>query len=166
MITPNKLPESTVKYLSERLKDEQMANRFYRYVSNCLRNSGYMIASKYFASEASDEIEHAKGLEVYAADWNVELDFLELPAVGEYEGIVEIVEAAYKLEWDLLQAYKNNLFIAQTEEDYSTFNLLQKYVQIQTESVAEYATLLNQLSLFDSKDKNQVFLFEKKLFKI
>ena len=103
---------------------------------------------------------------MYAADWNVELDFLELPAVGEYEGIVEIVEAAYKLEWDLLQAYKNNLFIAQTEEDYSTFNLLQKYVQIQTESVAEYATLLNQLSLFDSKDKNQVFLFEKKLFKI
>ena len=165
MITPNKLPEATIKYLSERLNDEQKANRFYRYVSNCLENAGYVIAAKYFAAEAAAEIEHAKGLEKYATDWNDELDFLALPAVGEYEGIVMIVDAAYKLEWDLLQAYKENVFTAQEEEDYSTFNFLQKYIDIQTQSVAEYANIINQLNLFKVDDTN-LYLFEEKLFEI
>ena len=162
MITPYKLSETVTKNLSERLRDEQNANRFYRYAANCLGNSGYMIAAKYYKAEAAAEVEHSLGLQDYAVDWNVELDFLELPAIGEIEGIVEIVNTSYGLEYDLLEAYKKDRKAALDEGDQSTFDFLQKYVQIQTESVAEYATMLNMLQLFKI-DNTNLFLFEDKL---
>ncbi len=159
-----KLPDSTVKYLSERLRDEQNANRFYRYASNCLRNKGYLIAAKYYEKEAADEIEHAMGLEVYATDWNVELEFLPLPGVGEIDDIIDIINSSYGIELKLFGSYKENVSQALNDSDFSTFNFLQKYIDIQTKSVSEYATILNKLELFDKEDKNWLFNNEEKLF--
>lgn len=164
-MTPNKLPKGTVKYLSERLKDEYNANRFYRYASNCLKSVGYFVAADYFAKEAVEEMEHARGLQDYAADWNNELDFLALESVEETEGIIDIVNHAYEIEWALLKKYKENSMDAWDEGDLSTFNFLKKYVDIQTQSVIDYSDKLNMLALFDSADKNWLFDNEKKLFK-
>ena len=162
-MTPKKLPQATQEILSDRLYDEQYANRFYRYVSNCLGNIGFVIAQKYYANEAAQEIEHAKGLEEYAVNWNCELDFRELPEMPEIEGVYDIVDASYNRELKLLQSYSEDCEKVLKAGDMSTFFFLQKYVQIQTDSVAEIATTLNQLALFD---KSQLFINEKKLFKI
>lgn len=165
MITPKKLNKGAVEALSLRLKDEQDAYRMYRYFANCLRNSGYLIAAKYFEVEAMDELEHAHILEKYATDWNTELEFLKLETPKEAEGMVEIFEAAYKFEYYLLEEYSKNIVECLEEGDMSTFNFLQQFIDIQTKAVAEYSDKLNMLALFDQTDKNWLFNFEKKLVK-
>lgn len=165
MITPKKLNKGAVEALSLRLKDEQDAYRMYRYFSNCLRNSGYLIAATYFEAEAIDELGHAHILEKYATDWNTELEFLSLSAPKEAEGMVEIFEAAYKFEYYLLEEYSKNIVECLEEGDMSTFNFLQQFIDIQTKAVAEYSDKLNMLALFDQTDKNWLFNFEKKLVK-
>jgi ferritin len=49
--------------------------------------------------------------------------------------------------------------------DLCTFDFLQKFRKIQTESVANYSDFLNELELIDKSDKNWVYMFEKKAFK-
>ena len=165
MIKPKKLNKGAVESLSLRLKDEQTAYRLYRYFSNCLRNSGYLIAAKYFEGEAMEELEHAHILEKYATDWNTELEFLTLETPAEADGMVEIFEASYTLEYNLLQEYSKNAVECLEDGDMSTFNFLQQFIAIQTKAVAEYADKLNMLELFDQTDKNWLFNFEKKLVK-
>lgn len=165
MITPKKLNKGAVESLSLRLKDEQKAYRMYRYFANCLRNSGYFLAAKYFEGEAVEELEHAHILEKYATDWNTELEFLTLETPTEADGMVEIFEEAYKFEYYLLEEYSKNAVECLEDGDMSTFNFLQQFIAIQTKAVAEYADKLNMLALFDQTDKNWLFNFEKKLVK-
>lgn len=162
---PHSLPKATIGKLSERLKNEQEAYRYYRYVSNCLRNKGMLIAAAYFEKEAQEELEHAHKLEKYATDWNTELDFMPLPVPSSKETLEAIIEESYKMEYALLGHYEDDCVEALNKGDISTFTFLQEYVNIQREAVAGYADMLNMLDLFDKSDKNWIFNFEKKLFK-
>ena len=46
----------------------------------------------------------------------------------------------------------------------ATFNFIQKYVDIQNDSVAEYSDLLNALQLVNIENKLDVLIFEDKYF--
>jgi len=163
---PHKLNSGVVKALSNLLKDEYYANRVYRYISNCLRNSGFKYAADYYANEAADEIQHAIGLEKFATDWNTELAFLPQEGVDlKEEGLVEFIDFSYNLEYALLEKYKKEYTSAFEDGDLEVAFFLQKYVDIQCNAVAEIADQLNMLELFDKEDKNWVFQFEKKVFK-
>ena len=162
----HQLSNSTVKSLSERLKDEYTANRLYRYASNCLKNKGFEMAAAYYANEAEDEMKHANGLQEFATDWNVELALLPLGGADiEGENIPSFIEFFYKLEYDLLVKYKKDFASAFEDQEYEVSSFLQKYIDIQTASVVEIADQLNMLEQFDKSDKNWMFNFEEKLFK-
>jgi ferritin len=163
MKKPIKLGNDIVALLLPRLADEFKAFYFYRAAANWCRDRGFDKAAEFFQKESDTELEHAKGIENYIVDWNVlpQLSTIKDPQI-EFVSLIEIIEKAYQLEYSLYEAYEET-----SEEvfkkDLCTFDFLQKYRTIQTESVAEYATMLNKLEGV-SAGKFELLLLQDKLF--
>lgn len=165
MRKPETLNSKTIEALFIRLNDEYTAFYFYRSASNWCKNVGFFKASEYFKNESKDELKHANGIENYLIDWNVEVlsPNISSPQV-KFLNLVDIIEKAYNLEYNLYKGYEltSNEIISRNE--YSTFDFLGKYRDIQTKSVAEYSDMLNTLEGVDIRDKFQLLLLEENLF--
>lgn len=164
MLEPKKLDKKIVSLLNERLNDEYTAHYFYRNLSNWCENMGYTKAAKFFAGEASSELEHAEGLQKYLTDWNVTPTLMSLNVPATVSSLVDAIESAYEIEYDLYEQYEKISMDIFNMPDLCTFDFLAKYRTIQRESVAEYATLINKLNLIDYTDKNWVANFEHENF--
>lgn len=162
---PNKLQDDVVSLLIPRLEDEYKAFYMYRAASNWCKNVGYFVAAEFFANESKDELKHAKKIEAYLVDWNVtpDLPVIEKPQL-EFTTLVELIEAAYNVEYDLYEAYEDTskqMF----NKDLCVFDFLQEFRMIQKEAVAEYSDKLNMLEDVDANKMN-LLLIEHKLFQV
>lgn len=163
MKKPKTLPSFTIQFLNERLGDEYLAHYFYQNASNFLLGKGFIKAGNFFAQEAKSELEHAQGLMTYLVDWNVDPKIPETETSFSFEGLVEIIEKSYDLEFSLLEKYNEGsrkLLVS----DLNTFDFIQKYRTIQNDSVKEFSDLLNRLELINPEDKFQLFMFESESF--
>jgi len=167
MIQPNTLDPKIVKCLGERLSDEYTAFYFYRSVANWCDNVGYKKAAEFFKNESADELTHAEGIEKFITDWNVTVPLpdIDKPEL-EFKSLVDVIEKAYKLEYDLYEGYEETSMEVFDMGDACVFDFLQKYRAIQTKSVFEYSDFLNKLALIDPTNKFELFYFENKHFKI
>jgi ferritin len=162
---PNKLQDDVVSLLIPRLEDEYKAFYMYRAASNWCKNVGYFVAAEFFANESKDELKHAKKIEAYLVDWNVtpDLPVIEKPQL-EFTTLVELIDAAYNVEYDLYEAYEDTskqMF----NKDLCVFDFLQEFRMIQKEAVAEYSDKLNMLEGVDANKMN-LLLIEHKLFQV
>lgn len=164
MLQPKKLDSNIVSMLNDRINDEYSAHYFYRNLSNWCENIGFLKAAKFFAGEASSELEHAEGLQKYLTDWNVTPTLKTISVPVTVTGLVDAIESAYEIEYDLYERYEDISKKIFEMPDLCTFDFLAKYRTIQRESVAEYATLINKLQLIDYTDKNWVANFEHENF--
>lgn len=155
------IPEIVIE-LNERLNNEYYAMYFYRNASNWCKNRGYSGGAAYFAKEAMNEMEHAKGIEDFMTDWNIQPELKIIDVPDGFSDLPDIIYKAYELEYDLCDEYKESakLFL---EKDFNSFRFIQKYIEIQSESVSEYADLINQLSLINVMNKFEVFYFDKEV---
>jgi ferritin len=160
---PHSLDKGVVDLLAPRHLDEMDAFYFYRAASNWCRGVGYFKAAAFFAAESQDELEHAAKIEKYLVDWNITVPLPTVPKPQvDFSGLLEVLEEAYKIEYDLYEAYEETskkLF----NMDLCTFDFLQQFRLIQTKSVAEYSDKLNMLEGVKG-DKFEMLLLEKKLF--
>jgi ferritin len=161
---PHSLDKGVVDLLAPRHLDEMDAFYFYRAASNWCQGVGYFKAAEFFAAESQDELEHAAKIEKYLVDWNITVPLPTVPKPQvDFSGLLEVLEEAYKIEYDLYEAYEETskkLF----NMDLCTFDFLQQFRLIQTKSVAEYSDKLNLLEDVDGKDKFKLLLLEEKLF--
>ena len=164
MKQPEVLKTEIVDLLLERLNDEYTTFYFYRSASNWCKGIGLNLAADYFKKESKDELTHAKGIEDYLVDWNVivDLPIIQEP-INEFINVVDIIEKAYKLEYDLYVAYNKISGDIFTQGEYSTFDFLNKYRDIQNQSVIEYSDKLNILKDVEL-DKFNILLIEENLF--
>ena len=160
-MTPQVLDKKIVSLLEDRLKDEYKAHYHYQAASNWCKNLGYSGGEKFFLKESTDELAHARKLQDYLSDWNVipNLTSIEKPKV-DFKNLYELVCMSYELELDLYKKY-NSTSADVLPLDPSVFTFLDDFREIQTSSVAEYATLINKMDLIDSTDKFQVFYFDQ-----
>ena len=163
-MTPYKLSPEISKMLSVKINDEYSAHYFYRQAANYCENVGFLKAAEYFKNEAADELTHAEGVQKYLTDWNVQPDMMEVSSPEKINGLVDLIEKAYKMEYALYSEYED-ISAKIFPKDLCTFDFLQQYRTIQRMAVAEYSTFLNQLELIDKEDKNWVYEFEKRAFK-
>lgn len=165
MLKPNSLPQNIVDLLLARLSDEYTAFYFYRTASNWCQGKGYTKAAEFFKNESTDELSHAKGIEDFLTDWNVtvELPNIESSNLWDFINIVDIIEQAYNLEFNLYTAYNEISTDIFTSGDLATFDFVGKYRDIQRVSVAEYSDKLNLLEDVEL-DKMNILLLEKRLF--
>lgn len=164
-MTPEKLPSNIVTLLNQRINDEYEAHYFYRQVTNYCENVGYLKAAEYFKGEAEDELKHAEILQKYLTDWNIQPSLAPVSTPEKVTGLVDAIEKAYQMEYDLYEAYEEISMDIFNKKDLCTFDFLQQFRTIQRMAVAEYSTFINQLETIDSKDKNWVYEFEKRAFK-
>lgn len=157
---PIVLAGDSVKLLTQRLGDEYMAHYFYNAAANWCAGAGYKKAATFFANESMSELGHAQKLQKYLVDWNVLPVIPKVETHADFGNLPEIIERAYKIEYDLYQEYladSKTLF----ESDLATFDFLQEFRNIQTESVAEYSDLLNALQLIDIDSRLDILHFEE-----
>ena len=160
---PNTLDKNIEKTLNERLGDEYTAYYFYRNAANWCKNMNYKKAYSFFNSEAESELGHAQGIQDYLTQWNLIPEIPQVPTVYKFENLVEIIDKAYDLEYNLLQKYSDNQKQLLNVHP-STFNFIQKYVDIQNGEVEEYSDLLNALQLINSENKFELLYFENTYF--
>jgi len=163
VMTPFKLDESVITLLLERMKDEYSAHFYYRAAANWCGNKNYKKAAVFFDGESSSELDHAKSLQKYLTDWNVDFQIPSAPTEHQFENLVDIINGAYQMEFELLNQYNStsaNVFA----KDLSTFDFLQDLRKGQVSAVTEYSDLLNALNLIDYNDKFQILYFEQTYF--
>lgn len=160
---PQQLSDEVLNLLNKRLNDEYTAHYFYRNASNFLENLGLSKAATYYKKEAEDELLHAEGLQKYILGWNSIPTLLPLNSPMLFIDFVDVIEKAYILELSLLKSYNEDSTSIFTK-DLSTFDFLEKYRTIQTQSVEECSNILNKLELINKSDKNWLFIFENEVF--
>ena len=165
-MTPEKLSKDISNLLNEKINSEYTAHYYYRQVANYCENVGFLKAAEYFNNEAGEELKHAEGLQKYLTDWNVQPVLMPIEPPQKVIGLVDAIEKAYKMEYDLYEGYEDiSMDILMSKKDPCTWDFLQQYRTIQRLAVAEYSTFLNQLETIDQTDKNWVYEFEKRAFK-
>ncbi len=159
---PNSLPVDIVKTIDDRLGDEYAAHFFYRSAANWCKNANYKKAASFFEAESMSELDHAKGLQDYLTQWNVMPAIPAAPTNIQFINLVDLINKAYALEYALYDKYC--AFQQSLGGNPSTFNFIQGYVDIQTQSIAEYSDLLNALQLIDINVKLDLLTFENTYF--
>lgn len=163
LVTPVSLTDDIVSIFNERIGDEYTAHYFYRNAANWCRNANYKKATAFFDGEASSELEHAQGLQDYLTQWNLIPSIPSAPSNQSFTSLIDIINKAYNLEYGLFMKYsKDQQSLLGVHP--ATFNFIQKYVDIQNDSVAEYSDLLNALQLVNIENKLDVLIFEDKYF--
>jgi len=160
---PETLPVEVIEILDARISDEYTAYYFYQNAANWCKNVNYKKAAAFFEAEAASELGHAQGLQNYLTQWNL---MPHLPAVQTKEtftSLVDIINKAYDLEYGLYLKYSENQN-SLCGVHAAVFNFIQKYTDIQTDSVAEYSDLLNALQLINVENKFDVLYFEQTYF--
>ncbi len=158
------LSEDVIVKLEQRLEDEFKAHYFYMCAGNWCNNQGYINAGTFFLNESNSELQHAKLIQDYLVQWNIQPTIPKVETNFEFESLIQIINQSYELEYDLLLKYANDsqkLIL----KDIITFDFLQQFRQIQNDSVKEFSDLLNVLRLIDYNDKYQLLYFENNYFK-
>jgi ferritin len=160
---PATLSPEVVRMLIERLGDEYTAHYFYRNACNWCTDKNYKNAAAYFAEEAKSELKHSRLLQDYMTAWNVMPVIPPVKMVPQFENLIDIVNKAYDLEYNLFLAYNENS-TAVFPGDLATFDFLQELRIIQRTSVAEYSDLLNAAQLVNVSNNFEVLYFEQTYF--
>jgi ferritin len=163
IVNPKTLPSEIVEVFEKRLADEYTAHYTYRNAANWCKNANYKKAAAYFEGEAAEELEHAKGLQDYLTQWNILPQIPSVSVPNDFDSLVGIIDEAYDIEYKLLQNY-SALQNALCDSHPATFNFIQKYVDIQNESVGAYSDLLNALQLININNKLDILIFEERYF--
>jgi ferritin len=161
---PNTLDQAVVNLMLPRLEDELNAFYFYRAASNWCQGVGFFKAGEFFANESNDELEHAKKIEKYLVDWNVDPALPSIPKPPiKFTGLLDVIEKAYRIEYELYEAYEDTS-MALFNMDLCVFDFFQEFRTLQKNAVAEYSDKLNMLEGVTPAGKLEMLLLEKKLF--
>ena len=123
---PKSLLDSSVKVLTERLRDEYVAHYFYRNATNWCKGIGYNKAAAFFENEAANELVHSKSVQDYLTQWNIFPTIPPAPTTMTFTSLVDMVNKAYEMEDELLEKYSAN------QKEFldlhpATFNFIQNY---------------------------------------
>jgi len=163
ILKPKTLPNSIVDKLNDRIADEYTAHYFYRYATNWCAGVNYPNAAAFFAKEAAAELEHAEKLQKYLVDWNCEVVLPTVKFSGKFDSLIDVVNKSYTIEFSLGEKY-NKDSAEVFSEHLPTFDFLQEFRTIQTESIAEYSDLLNAAQLIDVSNKLDLLHYEERYF--
>lgn len=163
IVTPHQLMPEIVGKLIERIGDEYTAHYFYKNAANWCKEKAYFKASAFFETEAANELAHADLVLKYLVDWNIMPFIPPVKMVPSFENLIDIVNKAYIMEYDLYTAY-NRTSAEVFPTCLATFDFLQELRVGQRQSVAEYSDLLNAAQLVNVSNNFEVLYFENQYF--
>lgn len=163
VLLPKKLDTDVENLLNGALADEYAAHYLYRAASNWCQGVAYTKAAVFFAAEAAAELEHAEKLQKYLVDWNCTPQLPTVKFSGKFDSLIDVVNKAYTIEYNLGDKY-NSISAEVFTKHLPTFDFLQEFRTIQTESIAEFSDKLNAAQLIDVNDKLSLLHYEERYF--
>ena len=163
IILPKTLPTEIVDALNSALADEYAAHYFYRKAHNWCAGVNYTKASAFFEAESVAELEHAAKIQKYLVDWNCNPVLPSVKFNGDFSSLIDIVNKAYGIEFKLGEKY-NDISAKIFSQHLPTFDFLEEFRTIQTESIIEYSDLLNAAQLIDVSNKLDLLHYEERYF--
>lgn len=163
IILPKTLPTEIVDDLNSALADEYAAHYFYRRAYNWCAGVNYTKAAAFFEAEANAELEHAAKIQKYLVDWNCTPTLPSVKFNGDFSSLIDIVNKAYGIEYKLAEKY-NDISAKIFSQHLPTFDFLEEFRTIQTESIIEYSDLLNAAQLIDVSNKLDLLHYEERYF--
>lgn len=163
VMLPKTLNEDTVAHLNSGLADEYAAHYFYRNAANWCQGVAYVKAAAFFEAEAAAELEHAQKIQKYLVDWNATPILPAVKFSGEFNGLIDVVNKAYTIEYNLGDKY-NEMSSKLFTSHLPTFDFLEEFRTIQVQSIAEYSDLLNAAQLIDVSSKLDLLHYEERYF--
>jgi ferritin len=151
------LTEAEKKVINKFGKLELTASQAYLHLSNRMKTLSYFGAEKFFLNESEDERKHYNNHSQFMNNLGCELSVEGLSAMtSDVASIKDALDMAFEMEKDLLLEYEKE--VRNAELSVKVVLLLQKFVEIQVESVGKYGDLLARLSLTDN-----MLLFDQEL---
>jgi ferritin len=102
--------------------------------------------AKYFSNEADDELKHAQELSEYHQKRGGNV---ELPNISSFDTKLYPLQALQQALLLENQVLDNFILISQNSDD-QTRTFIDKYLQIQTDSISEYTELITKASRLDN----------------
>lgn len=163
ILLPKTLPDDIIESLNDAIAEEYGAHYFYRAATNWCQGVAYTKAAAFFAKEAANELEHAEKIQKYLVDWNCTPVLPSVKFSGNFKNLIDLVNKSYTIEFNLGEKYNKK-----SEDVFAkhlpTFDFLQEFRKIQTESIAEYSDLLNAAQLINVSNKLDLLHYEEKYF--
>jgi len=163
VLIPKTLPDDIISALNDRLADEYTAHYFYRGAANWCQGVAYIKAAAFFEKEAAAELEHAEKLQKYLVDWNATPILPTVKFNPDFAHLIDVVNKSYAIEFKLGEDY-NKISADIFSKHLPTFDFLQEFRTLQTESIAEYSDLLNAAQLIDVSSKLDLLHYEERYF--
>jgi len=160
---PAKLSSEILQIFNTRIGDEYAAHYLYNCAHNWCLDKNYKKAAAFFKGEAEAELEHARALQDFVTQWNVMPEVPQVETKHRFESLADIINQAYKIEFDLYNAYNADSRKIMAK-DLAIYDFLSKFRQIQTDSVAEFSDLLNALELINVDNPLDILYFEQTYF--
>lgn len=135
------LEKNVISILNDRLGDEFAAERFYIAAYNWCKLNGFDKAAEYYKGEASTERSHQHLIMSQLTGWNSNPVLPTVDASPTFSSIGDILERAYKMEYDLYQAYEKSM----DEVDEGCEMFLMQFISIQNAAVIEIADMIKKI---------------------
>lgn len=155
------LEKAVVSTLTDRLKNEFEAERFYIAAYNWCKLNSFDKAADFFKAEAASERSHQEVIMSHLTGWNVNPVLPSIEASPTFSGIADILERAYNMEYDLYAAYEQSMSDV-GEKDYGCKVFLIQFLEIQNQSVIEYADMIKKVEGID--EIGELRLLEEHIF--
>ena len=163
VILPKTLPEDIVTIINNLIAEEYTAHYYYVNAANWCDGVGYLKAGAFFRAESVSELDHANKLMKYLVDWNASPKLPAIKFSGEFDGLIDVVNKAYVMEYGLGDKY-NTSSSSIFAHHLPTFDFLQEFRTLQTEAIAEYSDKLNAAQLVDVSSKLDLLHYEERYF--
>ena len=156
----NLLDQATSGLLNKAVQAELYASHLYKHIANQCQRIGYFGAQKFFAGEASAEVEHYQRIADYMNDRGATAKVPALEACDEtVTGLVDAIELGYETELQLMRDYEKWYRECKCV---TTQQFLLQFLEIQRKSVGEFGDLITRLNLA-SGDRCGLLLIDQEL---
>ena len=157
------LKPEMVENLNLQINLEFYSSNLYLQMSAWCEEKGFEGAAKFMRKHAGEEMEHMTRLFTYVSETGA------LPILGaidapphDFESLSDVFEKTYLHECLITEKINSLAHQAFTNQDYSTFNLLQWYVAEQHEEETLFKSILDKIKLVGN-DGHALFFVDKDL---
>jgi ferritin len=160
MPVSNMLDKPTEDMLNRAVHAELYASHLYKHIANQMQRAGFFGTQKFFAGEASAELEHYQKIADYMNDRGAMAKVPALEACTEKAAdIVDAVELGYETELQLMRDYEKWYRECKCV---TTQQFLLQFLELQRKSVGEMGDLMSRLTIAGD-DKCAMLMIDQEL---
>lgn len=142
------LNQKVIDILNQQMNFELHSSNIYLQMSNWCRKQGLHGASKFLKGHADEEYVHMQKIWYYLLDNGVRPRIGVIPAVEiNTTSLKSVLEQAFEHEKFVTASINKCVEVAQSVNDYKTFNFLQWYVDEQVEEEQLFSDVLAKFAI-------------------